>query len=170
MSDIAACVEKARQSWNAGNLEGYLDLYDAKIRLHGYAPEPMDKESVVGFYRMICGALAAPGKPNPDLVFHEVMVDGAMYCCRFTMSGVHQGEFMGVPATGLPYARSCIDFCALVWTGAPGEFCSLDPCDGAAFARGARVCPIGTPTPPSSFAEPSATTLTSSPRLPAART
>ena len=104
MSDIAACVEKARQSWNAGNLHGYLNLYDAKIRLHGYGPEPMDKESVVGFYRMIWGALPGSGTANPELVFHEVMVDGAMYCCRFTMSGAHQGEFMGVPATGLPYA------------------------------------------------------------------
>lgn len=52
---------------------------------------------------MIWSALAAPGKPNPELVFHEVMVDGDLYCCRFTMTGEHQGEFMGVPATGSPY-------------------------------------------------------------------
>jgi predicted ester cyclase len=104
MSDIAACVEKARQSWNVGDLDGYLNLYDPTIQLHGYGPEPMDKASVVGFYRMIWGAMAAPGRSQPDLTFHEVMVDGAMYCCRFTMSGVHQGEFMGVSATELPYS------------------------------------------------------------------
>jgi predicted ester cyclase len=104
VTDIATRVEAARASWDAGDLDGYLDLYDERIRLHGYSPEPMSKDEVTGFYRMIWAALAEDGRPNPSLQFHEVMVDGSMYCCRFTMSGVHQGEFMGVPATGRPYS------------------------------------------------------------------
>ena len=104
MSDHIAAVEAARQRWNAGDLDGYLSLYDDGIRLHGYAPVPMDKSTVTGFYRSIWSALPQSGLPNPRLDFHEVLLDGDMYCCRFTMSGVQQGEFMGAPASGKPYA------------------------------------------------------------------
>jgi len=104
MTDIAARVDEARQRWNAGDLDGYLSLYDEGIRLHGYAPEPFDKAAARGFYEMIWASLAEVGEPNPSLVFHETLVDGDMYCCRFTMSGVHGADFMGVPATGKAYA------------------------------------------------------------------
>jgi predicted ester cyclase len=104
MSDISERVERARQCWNDGDLDGYLDLYDDRIQLHGYTPAPMGKPEVIGFYQAVCSALHEDDRPNPTLEFHEVMVDGDMYCCRFTMSGVHHGDFMGVPATGKPYA------------------------------------------------------------------
>jgi predicted ester cyclase len=104
MVDIAARVERARQAWNAGDLAGYLDLYDDRIQLHGYSPEPMGKAEATAFYEMVQGALAERGRTHPSLQFHEVLVDGDLYCCRFTMTGVHGGEFMGVPATGRPYA------------------------------------------------------------------
>lgn len=99
----AAQVERARQAWNQGDLSAYLTLYGDSIRLHGYAPVPFDKAQAADFYQSIWAAFAAEGKPNPDLVFHEVMEDGALYCCRFTMSGIHGGEFMGIAATGRPY-------------------------------------------------------------------
>jgi predicted ester cyclase len=90
-----------RASCFAGKLghrcrQGYLTLYDDSIKLHGHSPEPMNKAAVVGFYQQIWSAFAAP----PPLEFHEVMVDGDMYACRFTMRGTHRGVFMGVPATG----------------------------------------------------------------------
>ena len=31
----------ALRCWNAGDLDGYLRLYDGGIRLHGYFPEPI---------------------------------------------------------------------------------------------------------------------------------
>ena len=43
-------LSAAVESWNAGDLDGYLRLYDEGIRLHGYSPEPMDKAQVRGFY------------------------------------------------------------------------------------------------------------------------
>ena len=43
-------LSAALAAWNANDLEGYLKLYDERIRLHGYAPEPMDKTAVRGFY------------------------------------------------------------------------------------------------------------------------
>jgi predicted ATP-grasp superfamily ATP-dependent carboligase len=67
MADAEA-VERARQAWNAGDLEGYLSLYDESIELHGYGPEPFDKATVRGFYGAIWAAFAAEGKPNPAVL------------------------------------------------------------------------------------------------------
>jgi predicted ester cyclase len=101
---MAERVEAARACWNAGDLPGYLMLYDASIRLHGYGPEPFDKAAVVGFYEAIWAALAADGRPNPELEFFETVEEDDRYACRFVMRGVHCGPFLGVAATGRPYA------------------------------------------------------------------
>jgi len=53
MNAIAARVEEARRNWNVGDLDGYLTLYDKAIKLHGYAPAPMNKAEVSGSYRQI---------------------------------------------------------------------------------------------------------------------
>jgi predicted ester cyclase len=88
-------LEAAHASWNAGDLNGYLELYDDAIRLHGYSLEPMGKPEVRGFYEAIFAAF-----DSPQLDFHEVLWDGPACTVRFTMTGRHVGEFMGVPATG----------------------------------------------------------------------
>jgi steroid delta-isomerase-like uncharacterized protein len=88
-------LSAAHASWNAGDLEGYLELYDERIALHGYAPEPMGKAEVRWFYAAVFAAF-----DSPQLDFHEVLWDGPTAAIRFTMTGRHVGEFMGVPATG----------------------------------------------------------------------
>jgi predicted ester cyclase len=98
MNAIASRVEEARQRWNEGDLPGYLRLYDETIKLHGFAPEPMSKTDVSGFYQQIWSSFGDP----PPLEFHEVMTDGDLYCCRFTMTGLHRGSFMGIATTGRP--------------------------------------------------------------------
>jgi predicted ester cyclase len=90
-----AALEQARQAWNAGDLPGYLELYDEGIRLHGYSPEPMDKPSATAFYESVFAAF-----PNPQLTFHEVFSSGDSLCINFTMTGTHRGDFLGVPPTG----------------------------------------------------------------------
>jgi steroid delta-isomerase-like uncharacterized protein len=94
-SENEAAVERALAAWNAADLSGYLELYDDGIRLHGYAPEPMGKQAVRGFYEEIFAAF-----DNPKLRFHEVFSAGDSLCINFTMTGRHAAEFMGVPATG----------------------------------------------------------------------
>ena len=89
--------------WNAGDLDGYLDLYDDGIRLHGYTPQPMNKAEVAGFYRQIWASLAETGKPNPRLEILDAFETGDKITCRFVMSGTHSGEFMGVPKSGSDY-------------------------------------------------------------------
>ena len=88
-------LSAALVSWNAGDLDGYLHLYDEGIRLHGYSPEPMGKAQVRGFYKEIFSAF-----DTPRLSFDEVLWDGDVCAIRFAMTGRHVQEFMGVPATG----------------------------------------------------------------------
>src|ERR1700694_3618166 len=83
MNAIASHVEEARRRWNGGDLPGYLRLYDETIKQRGLAPEPMSKTDVTGFYQQIWSSFGDP----PPLEFHEVMTDGDLYCCRFTMNG-----------------------------------------------------------------------------------
>jgi predicted ester cyclase len=103
MTTSADRVEQARQQWNAGDLPGYLQLYADDLQLHGLAPDPMDKPALTGFYQQLWAAMAAPGRPGPQLDLHERLVDGDLYGCRLTVSGEHRGDFMGVAATGRPY-------------------------------------------------------------------
>jgi SnoaL-like domain len=98
MNDLAAQVERARQCWNSGDLEGYLSLYDDAARLHGYSPEPMGKSAVRAFYEAVYASLGEAGRPNPTLVFHETMTSGDRYCCRFTMSA----EFIAGRSSACP--------------------------------------------------------------------
>jgi predicted ester cyclase len=99
MATAQEALTRAVDSWNAGDLDGYLELYRDDIRLHGYSPEPMGKEAVRGFYEATFA-----GFGSPQLEFHEVLWDGDACTIRFTMSGRHVGEFLGVPATGTDVA------------------------------------------------------------------
>jgi len=100
MATPQEALTKALDSWNAGDLDGYLELYDEGITLHGYAPEPMGKGEVRGFYEAAFAALGGA----PKLDFHEQLWDGDRCAIRFTMSGRHTGEWLGVPGTGADVA------------------------------------------------------------------
>ena len=104
MATPQEALNSAVDSWNAGDLDGYLRLYDDDIRLHGYSPEPMSKEEVRGFYEMTFAGFGG----SPRLEFHEVLWDGDACAIRFTMTGKHVGEFLGVPGTGSDVALAGI--------------------------------------------------------------
>jgi predicted ester cyclase len=94
MATPQEALSAAVDSWNAGDLDGYLELYDEDIRLHGYAPEAMGKTEVRGFYE---GTFA--GISSNHLEFHETLWDGDSCAIRFTLSGRHTGQWLGVPGT-----------------------------------------------------------------------
>ena len=91
-----AALTAAQTCWNAGDLDGYLELYDDAIRLHLGSGDPLDKAGVRAFYEGIHAAFGSP----PPLEFHEVLWAGETATIRFTMHGTHVGEFNGIPATG----------------------------------------------------------------------
>jgi predicted ester cyclase len=100
MANPQDALSAAHASWNAGDLEGYLKLYDEDITLHGYSPEPMGKAAVRGFYASIFAAFG----DAPPLEFHETLWHGDTATVRFTMFGLHRGEFNGIPPTGIDIA------------------------------------------------------------------
>jgi steroid delta-isomerase-like uncharacterized protein len=91
----AEALAAARDAINAGDLERYLELYDERIAFHGVLPEPMDKAAVRGFYQALFAGLE-----SPRLDVQEELWDGDRVASRFTLSGRHVGDFLGVPATG----------------------------------------------------------------------
>ena len=100
MSVQRKAFDQAIAAWNAGDLDGYLDLYDERIQLYGYSPEPMSKAQVRAFYDGIFAALS-----DIVLEIHEVVEDGNQLGCRFTMHGTHTGEMAGVAPTGRRVAQ-----------------------------------------------------------------
>lgn len=91
-----AALSAAHDRWNAGDLDGYLEIYDDAIQLHLGSEPPLDKAGVRAFYEHIWAAFGTA----PPLEFEEVLWDGDTATIRFTMGGTHTGEFRGIPATG----------------------------------------------------------------------
>lgn len=99
-----AALIAAQTRWHAGDLDGYLEIYDDRIQLHLASEPPLDKAGVRAFYEGIWAAFG----PAPPLQFHEVLWDGDTATVRFTMGGTHVGEFNGIPATGRTIALTGI--------------------------------------------------------------
>jgi steroid delta-isomerase-like uncharacterized protein len=90
-----AALLAAVERWNAGDLPGYLQVYADEIRLHGVTPEPLDKPGVRAFYEALVAAF-----PDSRLELHEIIGTDERLACRYTLTGRHEGDFMGVPPTG----------------------------------------------------------------------
>jgi predicted ester cyclase len=103
VKDNEAVLMRAVEGWNAGNLTDYLELYDENVTLHAGSHELPDKNSVRGMYEGFFAAVS-----NPQLAIHEVLEDEDRLCCRYTVTTVHTGELMGIPATGKEIAISGI--------------------------------------------------------------
>lgn len=91
-----AALERARQCWNIGDLEGYLRLYSPDVVLHGYAGVTPGMDGVRAFYQQFWAAF-----PGSTLLFHDVAEAGSdQVLCRFEVQGIHAGPFQGAPASG----------------------------------------------------------------------
>jgi steroid delta-isomerase-like uncharacterized protein len=91
----AAAVGRARQQWNAGNLDSYLELYDPDIVFHGLQGVEPGIDSVRGFYQAFWAAF-----PGCQLDFEDTIAEGDRVAIRFAVRGTHGGDFQGIPATG----------------------------------------------------------------------
>jgi steroid delta-isomerase-like uncharacterized protein len=94
-NENVAAIESAVAQMNAGNVDGYLELYADDLTVHGYPPGVEGKAGVSEFYRSFRNAFS-----DFELKVEDVLTDGDKVAGRYTIRGTHSGELMGVPGSG----------------------------------------------------------------------
>ena len=94
-NENVAAIESAVAQMNAGNVDGYLELYADNLTVHGYPPGVEGKAGVSEFYRSF-----RSGFSDFELTIDDVLTDGDKVAGRYTIRGTHAGELMGVPGSG----------------------------------------------------------------------
>jgi steroid delta-isomerase-like uncharacterized protein len=94
--DAKALLQRFYTEVSAGNV-GVIDelVADDMIEHEEFPGIEPNKEGVKQFFAMFRSAF-----PDLRMEAHEIVVEGDLLCVRGTMSGTHQGEFMGMPASG----------------------------------------------------------------------
>ena len=103
--DNAATMRRMYELLNAGDVDGFGELMADDFVEHEVSPglEPT-KEGVKTFFRMYLSAF-----PDLQMEAEDVMVSGDKVTARTRATGTHQGEFMGMPATGKSVDVQLID-------------------------------------------------------------
>lgn len=91
----ATALMRAVEAWNSGDVDSYLELYADGIKLHAGTYDFPDKESVGGMYK---GFFAATSDLRLDI--HDTFGHEDKLAARYTVTGTHTGELMGIPPTG----------------------------------------------------------------------
>lgn len=118
-------LNRAKDRWNDGDLNGYLQLYRNDAVLHGYAQVEPGIASITAFYQAFFAAF-----PGSRLQFEDVFAAGDKVTCRFVIHGKHEGPFQGMPPThkafvlpGITILRFAGNQCVERWSQA--DFLSL---------------------------------------------
>jgi steroid delta-isomerase-like uncharacterized protein len=94
--DHAAAMRRVYDLINAGDIDGFgalmADDFVEHEELPGLAP---GKEGVKAFFRMYLAAF-----PDLRMDAQDVLASGDKVVARVRATGTHQGDFMGIPATG----------------------------------------------------------------------
>jgi steroid delta-isomerase-like uncharacterized protein len=81
--------------YNKGNPAALDELTSADFVSHDRGNPSHDREGVKQIVASIRGAF-----PDVRFTADDVLAEGDRVAARFTMTGTHRGEFMGIPATG----------------------------------------------------------------------
>jgi steroid delta-isomerase-like uncharacterized protein len=99
MSNFRSVLEKSLTYFaDPAQRDRYFELYSPDVILHGYAGVEPGLASVRKFYAEAIWAAF----PDAAVRIEDVMEEGSKLTCRFVMTGTHQGDYLGVPATGKP--------------------------------------------------------------------
>ncbi|NIO19216.1 MAG: ester cyclase [Candidatus Aenigmarchaeota archaeon] len=92
-----ALMRKSFEEWNKGNSEFFMEATNPDYVLYSPSgnPNPMSREEAVETVKVLW-------KGFPDISFNieELIAVGDKIIVRFVVRGTHEGEFMGIPATG----------------------------------------------------------------------
>jgi predicted ester cyclase len=75
--------------------EGYLELYDPDVVLHGYPRDLAGSDGARTFYSQLWAAF-----PDARLAVEAVIGSGDQLVVRYRLSGVQARDFYGAPVTG----------------------------------------------------------------------
>jgi predicted ester cyclase len=103
MTILKNTVLAAVAAWNSGDLQGYLELYDRRVRVHGYRNGTLDINGMRDLCEEVWDALPGTPGPNPHLIVDRMLEEGDSLAVRFVMTGLHVRPFLGIAATGRSY-------------------------------------------------------------------
>ena len=92
---VKRTVLTAAAAWNAGDVDGYLSMFDPSLLHHGLGPEPLDVEGNRDFYERL-----SRGFPGCQLVIDDILAEEHRVAVRLRLVGEHKGDFMGIAPTG----------------------------------------------------------------------
>jgi len=103
--DHAATVRRFYDLINAGDIDGFGALLADDFVEHEQLPglEP-SKAGVLAFFRLQRAAF-----PDMRMEVQDVIASGDKVAVRVRYTGTHEGDFMGIPATGKPVDAQLID-------------------------------------------------------------
>jgi len=88
-------LKRSIAKFNAGDLEGYLDMFDKALMFHGLSRR---LKPGVGGLREYYTALRL-AFPDMRLASEDMVAEGEKVAHRYTFYGTHKGEYMGVAPT-----------------------------------------------------------------------
>jgi steroid delta-isomerase-like uncharacterized protein len=101
----ATTMRRLYELLSAGDIDGFGDQVADDFVEHEDNPGfERSKEGVTRMFRMYRAAF-----PDLRMEAEDVLVDGDKVVARVRVTGTHQGEFMGMPATGKSVAIQLID-------------------------------------------------------------
>ena len=103
--DHTKSIQRLYDLINAGDIDGFgRQLADDFVEREEIPGLPPTKDGVVQYFRIMLAAF-----PDMRMDVQDSFASGDKAVARLRISGTHQGEFMGIPATGKPVSVNLID-------------------------------------------------------------
>ena len=103
--DHTNSIQRLYDLINAGDIDGFgRQLADDFVEREEIPGLPPTKDGVVQYFRIMLAAF-----PDMRMDVQDSFASGDKAVARLRLSGTHQGEFMGIPATGKPVSVNLID-------------------------------------------------------------
>lgn len=103
--NVALAERFIEEVWRQGKVEVVDEIFAEDYVDHGFGPQPVGRDALKGF---VLGFRAA--FPDMQYDLHQMIAQDDVVASRDTVRGTHQGDFMGIPATGKPVAVSAMHF------------------------------------------------------------
>jgi steroid delta-isomerase-like uncharacterized protein len=135
--DNATTMRRTYERINAGDIAGFGALMaDDFVEHQGGPGAPPTKEGTLEFFHALRAAL-----PDLRMQVEDLIANGDKAVARVTLTGTHQGEFMGIPATGAHVSMNLIDIMRFDGAGLVNEHWGV--ADMLTFMQQVGVVPAG---------------------------